>query len=100
MPSKTKKTTSTRTAKPSASKVSAQTKAAAKKVSSRTKAKSVSARATKKPASRAKTAKKSGSGLIQSVKEGVQTGLHAVTDLVKKVTPDSLLPRSAKARKK
>lgn len=100
MTSKTKKTTSARTAKPSASKVMTRTKAVAKKATATTKAKVSPKRAAGKSASRAKAGKKNVSGLMRSVKEGVQTGLHAVTDLVKKVTPDSLLPRAAKPKRK
>ena len=100
MPSSTEKTKSTRTAKTSASKVVARTKAVAKKVTSKAGAKAAAKRPTKKAAPRAKAGKKNSSGLMQSVKDGVQTGLHAVTDLVIKVTPDALLPRSAKAKKK
>ncbi|HSI14587.1 MAG TPA: hypothetical protein VK961_21225 [Chthoniobacter sp.] len=100
MASPTKKTKSTRTAKPTASKVAAKTKAVAKKVTAKPSAKVAAKRPTKKAAPRTKAAKKNSSGLMQSVKDGVQTGLHAVTDLVIKVTPDALLPRSAKAKKK
>lgn len=100
MPSPTKKTKATRTAKATASKVVARTKSAAK-VTSKVAAKAPARRPARKAAPpRAKAAKKNSSGLIQSVKDGVQTGLHAVTDLVKKVTPDALLPRSAKTKRK
>lgn len=98
MPSPTKKTKSTRTAKTTASKVSARAKSAAK-VTSKVAAKASAKRPAKKATPRAKAVRKNSSGLIQSVKDGVQTGLHAVTDLVKKVTPDALLPRSAKTKK-
>jgi hypothetical protein len=100
MTSKTKKTTSARTTKPSASKVMTRTKALTKKATATTKAKATPKRAAVRPASRVKTGKKNVSGLMRSVKEGVQTGLHAVTDLVKKVTPDALLPRAAKPKRK
>jgi len=100
MTSKTKKTASARATKSSASKVVKRTNTVAKKATAATKAKATVKPATRKPVSRSKAKKKNVSGLMRSVKEGVQTGLHAVTDLVKKVTPDALLPRTAKPKRK
>lgn len=56
--------------------------------------------ATKKAAPKARTGKKKTEGVIQTVKEGVQTGIQAVGDLVKKVTPNALLTKSAKSKRK
>ena len=100
MTTKTKKTASARTTKPSVGKVAKRTKTVARKAIAATKAKAALKPATRKPVSRSKAKKKNASGLMRSVKEGVQTGLHAVTDLVKKVTPDALLPRTAKPKRK
>ena len=54
----------------------------------------------KKTSVKPKTTKKKPAGVIQTVKQGVQTGIGAVGDLVKKVTPDVLLPKSAKSKRK
>ena len=48
----------------------------------------------------AKKGKKRATGLMQTVKKGVQSGISTVGDLVIKVTPDVLLPKSVKAKKK
>ena len=46
-----------------------------------------------------KTAKKA-DGIIDTVKDSVASGLKTVGDFVKQVTPDALLPKSAKAKRK
>lgn len=54
---------------------------------------------TKKTSVKSKSGKKKAAGLMRTVKKGVQSGIHAVGDLVKKVTPDALLPQSVKTRR-
>lgn len=100
MPTKTSKTKAP--AKTATKKVVAKAKPVAKKATAKVKAKLAARPVAKKAAPRTKAGKKKSTPLLQSVKEGVQTGLHAVTDLVKKVTPEVLLPHSSngKARRK
>ena len=56
--------------------------------------------ALKKAAPKARKQKKKAVGFLASVKEGVQTGIETMGGLVKKVTPNTLLPKSAKSRPK
>ena len=53
----------------------------------------------KKAAPKVKTAKKA-DGIMDTVKDSVASGLKTVGDFVKQVTPDALLPKSAKAKRK
>ncbi len=96
MPTKTKPTA--KVVKATVKKTATKPKSATKKpaVKGRSGAKS----ATKKPTAKARTTKKRSPGLMQSVKKGVQAGIDSMGDLVKKVTPDALLPKSAKAKRK
>lgn len=96
MPTKTKATV--KAVKPAVKKTAAKAKPAVKKAVAKAKAgaRSVACKApAKSPAQKKKPAT-----LMQSVKAGVQAGLGSVGDLVKKVTPDALLPKSAKAKRK
>ena len=54
--------------------------------------------AAKKVAVKAKTQKKKAVGFVQNVKDGIHTGMEAVGDLLKKITPDALLPNAAKSK--
>lgn len=98
MPSKTSKPKTT--PKSSPKKAVAKVKPAVKKAATKVKTKTAAKPVAKKATPRTSVRKKKSAPLLQSVKESVQTGLHAVTDLVKKVTPDALLPHPAKARRK
>jgi len=61
--------------------------------------KSISRAAAKKlPARRRAT--KATAGFVDHLKENVQSGIDAVGRMVKKVTPDALLPKSAKSGRK
>jgi len=96
MSSKTQK--AIKAVKSTTKKAAAKVKPAAKKAPAKVKA--VTRPAARKISTKSKAGKKKAAGLMQSVKEGMQTGIEAVTDLVKKVTPDSLLPKPSKARRK
>ena len=96
MPSKTQK--SIKAVKSTTKKAAAKVKPAAKKATAKVKA--VAKPAARKSSTKSKAGKRKAPGLMQSVKDGMQTGIDAVTDLVKKVTPDSLLPKPSKARRK
>jgi len=96
MPTKMKVTT--KSVKPVVKKATAKAKSAVKKAVVKTKA---SAKPTARKVSTAATkGKKKATGLIQTVKAGVQSGIETVGDLVKKVTPDVLLPKRSKSRRK
>jgi len=47
-----------------------------------------------------RTIQKQAQGMIESVKKGVQTGIDAVGELVKKITPDALKSKPPKAGRK
>jgi hypothetical protein len=91
MPSKTK--TTLKTVKAAAKVKPVVRKAVAK---AKTATKPVPKRASATP----KSAKQKTSGLLDSVKHGVQSGLEAVGDLVKKITPAALQPGSARTKRK
>lgn len=94
MPTKTK---STKAAKTPPKRVATKAKPASKKPAA---PKSRAKPAVKKvPAKTAATKRKSPS-LMQSVQKGVRSGIESVGDLVKKVTPDALLPKSAKSKRR
>ena len=76
----------------------AKSKVVAKKTVSQGKA-AVKKAAPKAKAAARKTAKKA-DGIMDSVKDSVASGLKSVGDFVKQVTPDALLPKSAKAKRK
>jgi hypothetical protein len=54
----------------------------------------------KGPAQARARKKKNATGFIQSVKDGVHSAMETAGDLVKRVTPDALLPDSAKAKRR
>ncbi len=54
--------------------------------------------AAKKVAVKAKTEKKNAVGFIQNVKDQLHSGMEAVAEVFKKITPDALLPKSAKSK--
>ena len=95
MPTKTK--TATKAVKATAQKAAKKVKPAVKKVVA--KAKSSVKPVASKVSATAKTGKKKAGGLMQSVKHGVQAGIESVGDLVKKVAPAALLPKSAKPKR-
>ena len=96
MPSKIK--TATKTVKSTAKKAAAKVRPAARKATAKVKA--TARPAAKKNSAKAKTGKKKAAGLMQSVKAGMQTGIDAVTGLVKRVAPDSLVSKPTKRRRK
>ena len=83
--------------KATAQKAAKKVKPAVKKVVA--KAKSSVKPVASKVSATAKTGKKKAGGLMQSVKHGVQAGIESVGDLVKKVAPAALLPKSAKPKR-
>jgi len=90
---------------PKSKTVAKATKAPAKKVAAKAKPvirkSATSAKPVVKKASRKVPAgKKKGAGILETVKQGVQSGIEAVGDLVKKVTPDSLLQKPVKSKRK
>jgi hypothetical protein len=92
MPTKTK--TATKAVKAAAKEMKPTIKKAVAKSKSSAKA------AVKKVPAKAKAGRKQAEGLLETVKHGVQTGIDAVGDFVKKATPDALRPKSAKGRRK
>jgi hypothetical protein len=93
MPTKTKATT--KTVKANARKAAAKVKPAVKKAVAKSGAKPTA----KKVSANTAKGKKKAAGLIQTVKQGVHTGIEKIGDLIKKVTPDALLPKSAKSKR-
>lgn len=107
MPPKLK--TTRKPAKAIATKPVAKAKPATKKAvtKARTKAKKATVDAiqsakppARKVAAKAKTIKKETQGVFESVKKGMQTGMDAVGDLMKRITPDALKSKPAKPRRK
>lgn len=96
MPTKTK--SATKAVKATAQRVATKVKPVVKKAVA--KAQSTAKPAARKASAKIGTAKTKSTGLMQTVKKGVQAGIVSVSDLVKKVTPDALLPKSAKSKRK
>ena len=105
MSSKTKKVIKAvkATAKNAADKAKTTAKRSLKKV--QTAAKKVVAKAktsakttAKKVSAKAKTQGKKPVGFMQNVKDSIHTGMEAMGELIKKITPDALLPDSAKSK--
>ena len=95
MNSKTKK--AVKVVKAKVSEASAKVKPALRKAVA--KAKSAAKPIAKKVAAKAKAGRKEATGFIQHVKDGVHAAMESVGDFVKKVTPDALLPDSAKSKR-
>jgi hypothetical protein len=64
------------------------------------KAKSAAKPVVRSAVEKAKTVKKKTEGFIQTVKDTVQDGIESAGKLVKKITPDALLPKSGKTKRK
>ena len=95
-----------KTPKNSAKRTPGKLKAAAKRPSknARTVPKNASARmpakAARKPAAETTAAaKKKSGGFLQTMKDGVRSGIESVTHLIETVTPDALLPKSMKSKR-
>ena len=100
-----------KTPKNSAKRTPGKLKAAAKRPSknARTVPKNASARmpakaARKPPAAKTTAAKttavkKKTGGFLQTMKDGVRSGIESVTHLIETVTPDALLPKSMKSKR-
>ncbi len=53
---------------------------------------------TKKVSAKAKVHGKKPAGFVQNIKESIHTGIEAVGAFFQKITPDALLPDSAKSK--
>ena len=95
MPPKSK---SPKTAKPLAKKPAAKSKPVAKKAPARSK--TAAKPAVRKPSAKPGARRKKPATLLQTVKKTVQTGLDKVGAAVKSITPDALLPKSAKPKRR
>ena len=93
------------TAKNAASKAKTTANRSVKKVQTAVKkgvakAKAGAKKTVRKVSAKAKTQKKKAAGFIQNVKDGIHTGMEAVGEMLKKITPDAMLPDSAKSKGK
>ena len=94
----TKTKAAVKAVKSTARKTAAKAKPALKRAVS--KAKSSAKPLVRKVSAKAKAGKKKATGFIQSVKDGVHSAMESAGDFVKKVTPDALLPDSAKSKRR
>lgn len=62
-----------------------------------TKAKAAARKTVSKASAKVTPGKKAG-GFIQNVKDSIHTGMEAMGEVLKKITPDALLPDSAKSK--
>lgn len=92
MPTKTK---TTKAARATVKKTATKAKPAAQKAAAKSKSGATTA-GKKAP----KSGKKKAAGLMQTVKHSVQVGIESVSDLVKKVTPGALMPKTAKTKRR
>ena len=81
--------------KPAAKRPSKNARTAPKKTGARMPAKA----ARKPPAAKTTAVKKKTGGFLQTMKDGVRSGIESVTHLIETVTPDALLPKSMKSKR-
>lgn len=62
-----------------------------------TNAKAAAKKTVRKASAKVTQSKKTG-GFIQNVKDSIHTGMEAMGDVLKKITPNALLPDSAKSK--